>query len=1188
MSSEELLNYRNEVINKLKKQAVDRVNENLKNKFTGPKAWQELIKNPGYYNKLGGLIQAQKGKTVKSKDGTVTNTITKANGDTVIQVKTKNGKYYEKLIKKSDALDTLSKLQGAIKPEFLALGNAEAKTKKEEKQAKQKFLKEAWSNYDDWSTSDKVSDRVGAFLNDPFGMTARALTGDQAYIPGMAQGLHNHEDPEVRNRYLKELGYTPGEFDASDVQNMINPGYWASSFVENSRKGNVGTAALEGALMFLPHLPKGTVSKSNIRSGANMLKNDVAKEYNKVATGNSFLTDMGVPAWKIEKPNQSIFGTGKDLRTYIAKNATDREAELYTKFGQGMHNLTPEDWAEFEALTKSGATDFSKVNTPISRIPLYYNSSEKAWDEARKLLNLKRGQIYKTPSNKSIRTWSAGIPEGYSAERIARSKPEQKIRLVIPSRYTKNLGNEFAAMPYHDPKVKFVYNEDGTINLNAASENELMGNIPGGFKVIGKSAEDGMNNLIIKPVNNSNLFSNILGKLNKKKGYNEVSKQLFGSDNFSNGVNKSIDAIPYKPELNTNAASKLYKVVHERKLLFDTPEGKRRIQEIIDNTPEIKNAGITVDDYKKGLDEITNVNVHYHNLYKKYDDLEKALNYGKSVPGADLQALNDMNSQLGKMAIELGKYEEFIHKPKWYLNAYLQREQAKQNALNITKSVEHKMLHPNDKFQIFTSPWLSDDDILRIGRHEIGHYVQRGVKTNLDKELEKITLLESNPAIKQIPAGQEKGSSEFYNKILSKEDPFYSMKKYWKTGSKGRETVPFMEEVRADLLEEGMINNLYDEVTTEMLEYHYTNYLKKQGNKYPLRIFDIMENKPENFKIMSDVINKMPAIAPIVGGAGAAAIMGNEQGQKKEMKKGGIVADLTEKEIREYTARGYIVEEDDDEYQDGGEAEAISNIRRRQKEIADLRANSNMSEEVNQTSTQAPVQKTIVINKEPIKPLVRIAVSNKQIEKPKSTVVNKPIVKTFEKSKVKAEQKLNQKQIIHQVQAIKKDLKASYLPNAPKEFYNQFVEKPVTKHVQTPKALHSDNKTYADELKRMMRAIEEDDMMALVSGTEPKPKPLFENSNIEKEILDRQKFDNTHYGRFDTRGDDVMNRTDVKRNRDSELFFANMAKNNSVIVDIGSALGNNDPKLSGVSVFELASNPKIKHQNNDKKIVEIL
>lgn len=36
-------------------------------------------------------------KTYRSKDGTITNTITKANGDTIVQVKTKDGKYYEKV-----------------------------------------------------------------------------------------------------------------------------------------------------------------------------------------------------------------------------------------------------------------------------------------------------------------------------------------------------------------------------------------------------------------------------------------------------------------------------------------------------------------------------------------------------------------------------------------------------------------------------------------------------------------------------------------------------------------------------------------------------------------------------------------------------------------------------------------------------------------------------------------------------------------------------------------------------------------------------------------------------------------------------------------------------------------------------------------------------------------------------------
>ena len=87
------------------------------------------------------------------------------------------------------------------------------------------------------------------------------------------------------------------------------------------------------------------------------------------------------------------------------------------------------------------------------------------------------------------------------------------------------------------------------------------------------------------------------------------------------------------------------------------------------------------------------------------------------------------------------------------------------------------------------------------------------------------------------------------------------------------------------------------------------------------------------------------------------------------------------------------------------------------------------------------------------------------------------------------------------------------------------------------------------------------------------------DANVETEVLNRQKYDNTRYGKFDKRGKGVMNRTDKKRNADSEKFFEDYAKPNSVIIDIGSALGNTDPSLAGVSVYEVASNPNIKKKN---------
>jgi len=230
------------------------------------------------------------------------------------------------------------------------------------------------------------------------------------------------------------------------------------------------------------------------------------KTYNKVATGNSRLTDFNFPAWKLEKPTGSMSGATENSRSYIAKTNTDRGAKILSKFGKGM-NFTPDEWAEMEALTKSGATDFSKSDIPISRIPLYYNRSERAIKEAEALNKLKLWQKFSTPSEKSIRTWSAGIPEGYSPERLARSTPEQKIRLVIPSRYTKDLGDNFTAMPYDDTRVDFIYPKDdrgaikaGQFNTNASLENELMGNIPEGFIKIGSSNEGGYNNIIVKPI----------------------------------------------------------------------------------------------------------------------------------------------------------------------------------------------------------------------------------------------------------------------------------------------------------------------------------------------------------------------------------------------------------------------------------------------------------------------------------------------------------------------------------------------------------------------------------------------------------------------------------------------------------------------------------------------------------------
>jgi len=87
---------------------------------------------------------------------------------------------------------------------------------------------------------------------------------------------------------------------------------------------------------------------------------------------------------------------------------------------------------------------------------------------------------------------------------------------------------------------------------------------------------------------------------------------------------------------------------------------------------------------------------------------------------------------------------------------------------------------------------------------------------------------------------------------------------------------------------------LYQTITPEILTNHYTKYMAEVGNKYPLRIYEIMQNKSGNFKIMSDVLNKMPGVVPIgIGGAGVMMMQNSEQEQTPENKYGGNIKTLS-------------------------------------------------------------------------------------------------------------------------------------------------------------------------------------------------------------------------------------------------------------------------------------------------------
>jgi hypothetical protein len=321
---------------------------------------------------------------------------------------------------------------------------------------------------------------------------------------------------------------------------------------------------------------------------------------------------------------------------------------------------------------------------------------------------------------------------------------------------------------------------------------------------------------------------------------------------------------------------------------------------------------MTYEDVKQGFANMINENAMQAAKEDEFVILNQKIKNLESSPNPDLAEIEKLKIQANNLEGEINFGE--LGMEEMTLNARMRRDTpVAGNDLNTIKDGfdVNKDALPSDIWSVLGSPELTVDDLSRIIPHEFGHYFQQGAKTNLDNMLSKISLKTNDSSLNSNLFSNEKGASNFFNKIMREGDPFQRMKKYWRTGSKGREKTTFMEEVRADMLQRGMIEDLYQTITPEMLQDHYSKYMAEVGNKYPLRIYEIMKNNSGNFKIMSNVLNKMPALVPI-GAVGAGMMMqNNEENNIPKQKRGGIVSDLSEKKIKELIKQGYIIEEID-------------------------------------------------------------------------------------------------------------------------------------------------------------------------------------------------------------------------------------------------------------------------------------
>jgi hypothetical protein len=88
-------------------------------------------------------------------------------------------------------------------------------------------------------------------------------------------------------------------------------------------------------------------------------------------------------------------------------------------------------------------------------------------------------------------------------------------------------------------------------------------------------------------------------------------------------------------------------------------------------------------------------------------------------------------------------------------------------------------------------------------------------------------------------------------------------------------------------MDQGVIpKTSYTEITPEMVKNTHVDAMfdEKGAGKY-LRLLNIMKPTDANYKLISDALNKMLTVAPIVGGAAAIA------SQPEQKKQGGVVKD---------------------------------------------------------------------------------------------------------------------------------------------------------------------------------------------------------------------------------------------------------------------------------------------------------
>ncbi len=364
------------------------------------------------------------------------------------------------------------------------------------------------------------------------------------------------------------------------------------------------------------------------------------------------------------------------------------------------------------------------------------------------------------------------------------------------------------------------------------------------------------------------------------------AKQLPGSSNSSSVRSdisnfRDIENATREFGATDDEAIAAIEAIRSRKLSsWKTEEGRRRLQKLIDKDPRsssLKNPfkNETPDTFIKRMENLVNSNVRLKNIKEEIPKLrEQIIGYHKNMDEID-EAFNakrisaddyfNMQKDLDEKIQRLGsKHDEL----------YIETEPSSIAFIESTDSGQRVFLNPD----LLSSADLAPTAAHEIAGHSLSNFTKYTRPTYLDEKLSGLKL--KNPTDKTIDAittFKPKGESNlFYH--ANYPGSLADNQNYWLSGSSGTERVPFVTELKEDMFTKGIIKNDYDVITPEMIQQHYNTYASKAGEKYPLRVYDIMEEDPKNFNLLSEVLNDLPSYAaPLTIGAGTAAALRKEK-----------------------------------------------------------------------------------------------------------------------------------------------------------------------------------------------------------------------------------------------------------------------------------------------------------------------